>query len=248
MVELLLASFVFTVIAGAVFSILLSSQIRYQNESGLTSVFQQANIVMDQITRDIHAAGYPPKSSFTSDTITAYPNYFAVAFPWSPSYPATPCAVGATCTSPSDYDLSLEVDLRDTKNVQWIRYTLDGTTLKRGMAQKVQGSDPVSAIPLDSMSPYLENVMNNPSSDQMQEIQARHPGMFPGGQAVPVFSYDTVNGAPVNQPSDIHEVTIRLIVMSNRLDPQTGKILVNQSGEVRLLTVTGQAVQFNPNQ
>jgi prepilin-type N-terminal cleavage/methylation domain-containing protein len=221
LIELLIAALIFTIVAGGVFSVLMSSQLRYQSDSGLTTAFQQANLVMDQITRDIHSAGYPPSSSFNSTVTQNSSNWylFAVAFPWSPNYPGTVCTVG-TCVAPGDDDLILEEDLGNGNGVQWIRYKLDGTTLKRGVTKKAAG-DPGSApdLALTAMLPYLENVVN------------------PSG--TPIFQYfDHAGGSAVN-PSNIYEVNVRLIVQSATTDPQTGKR--------RTITVTGQAVRFNSN-
>jgi prepilin-type N-terminal cleavage/methylation domain-containing protein len=215
MIELLFATVIFTVIAGTVFSLLLSSQWRYQNESSLTEAFQQANLVIDQIARDIHSAGYPPASSFSS---TAASQYFAVAFPWSPSYPGTPCNLGA-CTTPGDTELILEEDVGNGTGVQWIRYSLNGTTLQRGSMTKAAG-DPLNQSWTNNMTPYLENVVN-PSS-------------------VPIFRYLDSSGNLATQLASIREVNICLMVQSAKPDPQTG--------QSRTITLTGQAVRFNPNQ
>jgi type II secretory pathway component PulJ len=225
LIELLMAALIFTVVAGGIFSVLLSSQMRYQSDSGLTSLFQQANLVMDQITRDIHSAGYPPSSSFNL-TVTQNAsnwNVFAVAFPWSPNYPFGTCTLGAMCTSPADNDLLLEV--YTDNQVQWVRYTLDGTTLKRGMTPKAANTDPlsVSALAPSNMLPYLENVVNQTQSTPRS-----------------VFTYFDNNGVGPSSPSNIFEVNICLIVQSPKPDPQTG--------QPRAITVTGQAMRFNPNQ
>jgi hypothetical protein len=203
------------------FSVLLSSQLRYQSDSGLTTVFQQANLVMDQITRDIHSAGYPPVGLFDPSTVFNHPEYYAVAFPWSPNYPYTRCTVNATCTSPSGNDLLLEAEV-DGNTVQWIRYTLDGTTLKRGTAPKVANpADPLAqnSLLVANMLPYLENVVN--PSDR------------------PIFAYSPDPGRYLNYPADIFEVKVCLIVQAPKPDPQTGLR--------RTITVTGQAVRLNPN-
>lgn len=218
MIEMLFTAFLFTVIAGTVFSLLLTSQKRYQSESDLTTAFQQANVAIDQITRDVHSAGYPPASSFTAATASGSPQLMAVPFAWSPNYPNTPCNLGA-CTTPGDNDLVLEADLGDGKGVQSIRYSLAGTTLMRGVVPKVGWKDPLSYIGSDQMTPYLENVIN-PST-------------------VPIFKYFDAQGGPAAQPANIQEVRICLIVQSARPDPQTGQL--------RSITLTGQAVRFNPN-
>ena len=64
LVELLVATVLFTIVAGSVFSLLMSAQLRYRGESDVTTAFQQANVAIDQITRDVHSAGYPPANSF----------------------------------------------------------------------------------------------------------------------------------------------------------------------------------------
>jgi Tfp pilus assembly protein PilW len=222
LVELLVATVLFTIIAGSVFSLLLSAQLRYRGESDVTTAFQQANVAIDQITRDVHSAGYPPASSFAAGVVAANPQVVAVPFSWSTGYPNTPCAVGSSgCGSvPGPYDLILETDLG--KGVQWIRYSLDGTTLKRGVIPKAKFTDPVSSTSgSDVLVTYLENVQN-------------------GNQGVPIFSYaGNPDSSGTLLSSDIQKVDIKLIVQSANPDPQTQ--------QYRTITLTGQAICFNPN-
>jgi len=103
--------------------------------------------------------------------------------------------------------------------VQWIRYSLVGTTLMRGVAPKARFQDPVAAT--SSMVPYLDNVMN-------------------GSNSLPMFSYVFDSGTLTQTPSDIRQVNVSLIVQSLQPDPQTKQF--------RTITLTGQAVRFNPNQ
>jgi type II secretory pathway pseudopilin PulG len=222
MIELLFAAFIFTVIAGTVFSLLLSSQVRYQADSSLTAAFQQANVAIDQITRDIHSAGYPPASSLMVATANSDPSRFAVPFAWSPGYPGTTCTLPTSCTIPGDYDLILEADVGNNQGVQWIRYSLNGTTLMRGMTRKRPFADPVAST-AGALVPYLDNVMN-------------------GNNSVKIFDYTMDPSLPPSAPFDpstIREVNIRLIVQSSQADPQTGQF--------RSVTLTGQAVRFNPS-
>jgi hypothetical protein len=88
------------------------------------------------------------------------------------------------------------------------------------MTPKVRGVDPVSWTQ-NLLVPYLENVMNG---------------------SLPVFLYmfDQSTPPPPPQPSFIRGVNVTLIVQSVQPDPQTG--------QYRTITVTGQAVRFNPNQ
>jgi type II secretory pathway pseudopilin PulG len=222
LVELLVATVLFTIIAGSVFSLLMSAQLRYRGESDVTTAFQQANVAIDQITRDVHSAGYPPANSFAAGVLQGNPGLMAVPFSWSPGYPNTPCTVGSGCGAvPGDYDLILETDLGDGNAVQWIRYSLDGTTLKRGLKKKGFG-DPVSSTSgTDVLVPYLDHVLN-------------------GSQGVAIFKYtgDNTSG-PLLLSSEIQRVDIKLIVQSAEPDPQTQQF--------RTITLTGQAVRFNPN-
>lgn len=218
LVELLVATILFTVIAGTVFSLLLSAQLRYRGESDVTTAFQQANVAIDQITRDVHSAGYPPSGSFATGVVDANPQLAALPFSWSPGYPNTPCTVGGSCAFPGDYDLILEADTGDGNGVQWIRYSLQGTTLMRGVVKKQAFQDPVASTD-GFLLPYLENVQNGP-----------------GYKSLPIFSYGPT---PLSQPSNIREVNVMLIVQSAKADPQTGQF--------RTITLTGQAVCFNPN-
>jgi type II secretory pathway pseudopilin PulG len=236
LIELMIATLLFTLIMGVVFTLLGVSMQRYQVEKDYLNAFQQANVAMDQITRDVHSAGYPPANSFMTPVAAANPTKVATPFAWMPNYPATPCTVGV-CTSPGSYDLITESDPGNGNGVQWIRYSLAGTTLMRGVVSKTN-IDPITAT-APTMVPYLENVMNNPTAAQMAALQASYPGMFPGNAAVPVFTY-TYDGGTASQPPNIRQVNITLIVEDPRPDPQTQKL--------RFVTLTGQATRINPNQ
>ena len=217
LVELLVGTILFTIVTGIAFSLLMSAQLRYQGESTVTEAFQQANVALDQIVRDVHSAGYPPMSSLSAAVATSNPDWYALPFAWTPNYPTTPCTVGGTCTVPGEYDLIVEADLGNGQGVQWIRYSLVGTTLMRAMKQKVKFQDPVSYTN-SYLAPYLENVMNG---------------------SLPIFSYNYDAGAS-QQPSNIREVNVSLVVRSLQPDPQTH--------QYRTITLNGQAMRFNPNQ
>jgi type II secretory pathway pseudopilin PulG len=226
LVELLVATVLFTIIAGTIFSLLFGAQLRYSSESGLTTAFQQANVAIDQITRDVHSAGYPPPSSFAPGVALNNPKLVALPFSWSPGYtnvPPIPCTVNVTCGAvPGPYDLILETDTGDGNGVQWISYSLQGTTLMRGVTQKQAFADPVATSSAAGMLPYLDNVMNGPAN-----------------KSLPIFRYgfDCITPIPASFPSNICKVNILLIVQSARPDPQTGQF--------RTITLTGQAALFN---
>ncbi len=87
----------------------------------------------------------------------------------------------------------------------------------RGVTLKDPTKDPMSYTN-DALAPYLDNVINQ----------------------VPVFSYTFDTPTTLNQPSNIREVNITLIVQSAQPDPQTQQF--------RTITLTGQGIRFNPNQ
>jgi type II secretory pathway pseudopilin PulG len=237
LIELMIATLLFTTIAGITFALLGVSLQRYKGEKDYLNSFQQANVAMDEIARDIHTAGYPPANSFTTVTAAGNPTKVATPFAWMPAYPVTACTVGATCTSPTGFDLITEADLGTGNGVQWVRYSLQGTTLMRGVANKA-GVDPVGAT-AGALIPYLENVMNNASAAQMATLKAGNPQLFPGNAAVPIFTY-TYDAGTAIQPPNIREVNVTLIVQSQRPDPNTKKY--------RVVVLTGQAIRINPNQ
>lgn len=237
LIELMIATLLFTTIAGITFALLGVSLQRYKGEKDYLNSFQQANVAMDQIARDVHSAGYPPASSFTVAAAAANPTRVATPFAWMPAYPGVPCTIGATCVLPTGFDLITEGDVGDGNGVEWVRYSLVGTTLMRGVWPK-NGIDPVTPTGR-ALVPYLENVMNNANAAQMAALKASNPQLFPGNVAVPIFTYTPDTGTAF-QPPNIREVNITLIVRSARPDPNTNRY--------RVVVLTGQAARINPNQ
>jgi type II secretory pathway pseudopilin PulG len=218
--ELLVATVLFTIISGSVFSLLSSSQLTYQGESTVAAAFQQANVAIDQIVRDVHSAGYPPASSFNAAVArdAAQAAKIALPFAWSPNYPANPCTANVSCVIPGQYDLILEADTGG--GVRWIRYSLQGTTLMRASTPKVAFRDPVVSTD-GELLPYLDNVLNQT-------------------QGAAIFSYRMDDDSLTGPVTNMRKVDINLIVQSAQKDRQTNQF--------RTITVTGQAVRVNPSQ
>jgi prepilin-type N-terminal cleavage/methylation domain-containing protein len=247
--ELLVSSVVFLLLAGAAFSLLATSSQRFKTDSQVLTSFQEARLGIDQITRDIADGGFPPHNHFSS-AVTPVTSYAASPFAWSPGYPV-PCTVGGTCvTSPTGFDLIIETDY-DGTGVKWIRYQLPAgtTTLLRAVVPK-NGGDPDPATNGANLLPFIQNVMNNASGAQIAAIQAVYPAVFPGGNPVPVFTYNNfdpptsalVGGCSsiANTPCNIRDVDIVLIVQSFDRDAKTSKL--------RLVQLHGLAHRLNPNQ
>jgi prepilin-type N-terminal cleavage/methylation domain-containing protein len=260
LLELMVATAIFLVICAAMFSLLQLSQQRYSSESQLSGSFGEARLGIDQIIRDINIAGYPAPSLFSNPSSSAA--YAISPFAWEPNYNSgslsAACQVGSTCTSPGPFDLIIETNFAGPSTtppppaiVNWIRYLLSGTTLLRGVAPKTAGGDPLSAIPPASMTPLVENVVNNAPSLSpalAAQITAQHPTMFATG-SVPLFQYScaTPSGSQpcasaaasgYNQPQNIGDIDVTLIVKTPQGDTQTQSL--------QIMELTGRGHQSNP--
>ena len=256
LVELLMAMAIFVLICGAMFGLLQLSQQKYNSESQMSGTFQEARLAMDQIVRDVDESGYPPLSFFSS--VPSDPSLYALTHvAWSGySVPNASCQIGTagggTCGTPGDYDVILESAIGGGagNSVFWIRYQLIGTTLFRGAVQKTAGADPVAATSAAGvMTPFLNNVMNNPSGAQLAAIKTDYPNMFRTSAPVPIFQYmcDTPTGpvacpyasANLSSPPYIRDVDVTLIVASPQLDAQTHRW--------KLVELNGRGHRMNPS-
>jgi prepilin-type N-terminal cleavage/methylation domain-containing protein len=272
LIELLVALGIFLVITGAAFTLLSSSQQRYQTESQVLASFQEARLGLDQMVRDINDAGFPPPSFFSAG---APANSAISPFAWSAGagYPGGPCQIGTagggTCTtgtagisSPGDFDLIIETnptpqDPSCAPNcaVQWIRYQLQGTNLMRGMVPK-PAPDPDAATSA-GLAPFVQNVVNNVCPPQIPQCQAAYPGIF-GAGPVPIFSY-TCDTPSVSQslplptapcllpptPSDNSPANIRDVAITLIV---AAPLPDAKTGQARLVMLNGRGRRINPNQ
>jgi len=247
-VELMLSLTLFIIISGAALSLLSMTQKRFQTEGQVLSSFQEGRLALDMIVRDVNDSGYPAANQFSA-VAPVVTSYAVTPVAWSP-VSVNPCGV-SVCTSPGNFDLILEEANNGTNIVQWIHYQLVGTTLWRGTAIKGVGTDPLAATTAAGvMFPYATNVMNNTSAAQITAINAAYPGTFPGGAPVPVFTYycDVPNSTPAlctgaganNLATNIREVEITLIVLTQQPDMQTRRL--------RVVTLNGRGHRVNPKQ
>ena len=254
LIELLTALGIFLLVCGAAFTLLGTSQQRYQTDTQVLNSFQEARLGLDQIVRDVNDSGYPPPS-FNDGVHT---NFTDSPFAWSTGYPTnanptgTPCTIGGNCITPGDFDLIIETKINSQDpGVSWVRYQLQGTTLVRGTAPKTWNQDPDTyTTNIGQFAPFVQNVVNNAPTAQMI---AAYPGMFPGGNPVPIFSYtcDTPTApqtappacpaaGPDNSPRNIRDVVVTLIVAAPLPDAT--------SGQPRLVQLSGRGRRVNPNQ
>jgi len=249
LIELLVSLGIFLLVIGAAFTLLGSSQARYQTESQVLTSFQEARLGLDQIVRDVNDAGYPPPSYLGTD-----PTRFTITpFAWSPGYAGSiSCVIGTggggTCVTPGDFDLIIETNPNPQDPtcapspcpVQWIRYQLQTPpavqvpTLMRGAVYKSVSNPDAATTAAGALAPFVQNVVNSP--------------------AQPIFSYTcdtlaTPQSAPLpcpiaapadNFPANIRDVMINLIVATPQLDATTG--------QPRVVELRGRGRRINPNQ
>ncbi len=274
LVELLVALGIFLVITGAAFTLLGTSQKRYQTESQVLTSFQEARLGLDQIVRDVNDAGYPPRTFFVSGSPQ---NSASSPFAWSPSYPTTSCQIatggGGNCTTatagdtaPGDFDLIIEtnpnpLDPSCTPNcpVQWIRYQLQNTTplptLMRGVRNKFTGGDPDTST-AGALVPFVQNIVNtqvvqNVTNPLVAQYQAAYPAIFPGGAPVPIFSYTCDNSFPPPQTvlclgagTDNSPANIRDVMITLIV---AAPLPDATTGRPRLVMLNGRGRRINPN-
>jgi prepilin-type N-terminal cleavage/methylation domain-containing protein len=272
LVELLVALGIFLVITGAAFTLLGTSQKRYQTESQVLTSFQEARLGLDQIVRDVNDAGYPPPTFFVSGSPQ---NSASSPFAWSQGsgYPNTSCQIatggGGNCntatagdTAPGDFDLIIETNPNPqdpTSTVSWIRYQLQNTTplptLMRGVIGKGGDPDTTSA---GVLVPFVQNIVNtqvvqNVTNPLVAQYQAAYPGIFPGGAPVPIFSYACDNSLPPPQTvacpaaagTDNSPANIRDVIITLIVAAPLPDATTSQP---RLVMLNGRGRRINPNQ
>jgi hypothetical protein len=98
------------------------------------------------------------------------------------------------------------------------------------------------------MVPFIVNVMNNPPADQLAELIASYPTVYPGGNPVPIFQYacDSAGGpvpcstaVPAGLSTQIRDVDVTLIVRTTQRDLQTQKW--------KLVELNGRGHRSNPD-
>ena len=264
LIETMVALAVFMVICGAIFKLLNTSQQRYHTESQVLDSLQDARLGMDQIVRDASDAGYPPYINFgvlPAGCLAANipcSGYVNSPVAWSPGYAVlNPCQIGTagggTCVTPGDFDVIFEEEPDNSGNViQWIRYTLQGTTLFRGAVTKQNGSAVanIGIAVANTMYPYVYNVVNNDTAANIATYRAAYPTMFPAGNPVPIFQFYCPNPAanpPTilcqnaganNLPSKVVDVEITLIVNTPQRD--------SQNNALHLVELNGRGHVINP--
>lgn len=202
-VELMIALFIMTLVIGALFSQMIQGQQYSAAERTKLDLFQEAREFMDQMSRDMRAAGYPNTRNFASDTLhQANPNE----------------SVGLVKLDKGE--LWFESAINGDQTVYQIHYRLDPNCapnppcLVRSQAPKNSGNPDDTSLQAEHDQTEVQNVY------------------LPNGvDADPIFSaYNAVDGSAVSLPitfsdaniANINTIMVRLTVQSPVPD-KTGK-------------------------
>ena len=172
--EAMVAILLMTVIAGAVFQQIDYAQQRANAEQNKLDIFQETRDFMDQMTRDLHQAGYPNLHNFAPGQLTNGAN---------------DSRTGVGLVNINYNELWFEGDVDGTGVVSSVQYHLDTTgngcpCLRRSQIPKVNGN-PYTGQSAAAFQTEVQNVLN-------------------GTSASPIFyAYDTYNN-PVTLPVDFN--------------------------------------------
>ncbi len=133
LVELMIVLLVLMIVMGAIFQLINTATKRSSTEQAKLDMFQEAREFMDQMSRDLRAAGYPSPRNVAQSLLTA-----------TPTENDTHAAAGLVMVA--DGELWFEADVEGNGTVSVVHYWLDTGTggncpcLKRSQLPKVAGN------------------------------------------------------------------------------------------------------------
>ncbi len=211
LLELLTAVALLTIIMGAIFSQINNAQQHSSSEQVKMDLFQQSREFMDQMSRDLRAAGYPNQRNFSTD-------------PASPPQNSQLTAAGLVKLDKGELWFEGSIDGSGTVSV--IHYKLDSTDctplpcLRRSESLKL----PVVA-PADITT---EQANSNPVTEVQNVLQGSASDPLDGD---PIFQAFLKDGTSVTLPVDIMNnattianidtIAVKLTVQSPYPDPKT---------------------------
>jgi prepilin-type N-terminal cleavage/methylation domain-containing protein len=210
LIEMMVVIAVLTIIMGAIFAQIINSQARVSVEQAKLDLFQEAREFMDQMTRDLHNAGYPNTRNF---------GWSSAGYDIPDPAQQNPNAAAGLVKVDAG-DLWFEGDMIGDGNVYSVHYHLEpnGTNcpcLKRSWQRKIAG-DPLTGQPEDYQV-EVQNVLNGSANYTLTD----HPIFY-------AYDYtDTKN--PIALPVDsnstyiagISTIKVVLTVQAKVKDPTT---------------------------
>jgi len=188
LVELMMAIVVLLVVVGGIFSVIDVVNQRSYTEQAKLDMFQEAREFMDQMSRDLHQAGYPSPRHYVSGTVLDV----------SPVTNDKDNAVGIVKVASGD--LWFEGDVDGTGKVSVVRYHLDTSTdngcpcLRRSQLDKVNG-DPVTGQTSEVYQIQVTGVQNEDIFSVFARGTTGTPMTIPmnfNANAVDIASADTI--------------------------------------------------------
>lgn len=212
LIEFMIVILVLSIMMGAVFQQISLVQKRSGTEQNKLDMFQEAREFMDQMQRDLHAAGYPNQHNFGYSSSTPTNLYLTGTNDMHNAVGLVKIASG---------ELWFEGDTDGTGIVQSVRYYLDNTgnncpCLKRAQVAK-QNGDPLTGQGTAVFQTEVQNVQNMNAS---------------GTIITPVFTAFDISGNSITLPIDfdanaetiasVRTIRMRVIVQAKNPDLQTG--------------------------
>jgi len=218
LLELLIVCALLTIIMGAIFAQINQAQQNSAAEQMKLDLFQESREFMDQMSRDLRAAGYPNPHNFSGNPVGSlgdiepYSSQEAVGL--------VKIDVG-TLYFESSVDGCSSTASGNACNVSVIRYDLVTTgpgcpCLTRSQTPKAT-ADPVNGQS-DTQQTEVQNVLNGTTGDPI--FQAYYSDGTPV-TPLPMDMYGSCAGVPCL--ANVNSIAITLKVQSPYLDPKTGQ-------------------------
>lgn len=225
LIEVMVVLLITTILGGLIFSQIDTVNQRAHNEEQKLDLFQEARDFMDQMTRDLHQAGYPNMHNFAPNQLTSPSSCSTLSDPT-----ACDSHVAAGVVKIANDQLWFEGDVDGTGSVSSVQYQLitTGTNcpcLRRSQIAKISG-DPLTGQGTPVFYTEIQGVQNGTSSN-------------------PIFYAYRADNTQVTLPvdfdnnatdiSNINEIKVVITAQSKYIDAKTGvKPSVTMVSTVRL--------------
>ncbi len=225
LIEVMVVLLLVTLLGGLIFSQINTVNQRASNEEQKLDLFQESRDFMDQMTRDLHQAGYPNMHNFA-------PNQLASPSSCSTLSDPTACdsRVASGIVKIDKDQLWFEGDVDGTGTVSSVQYQLISTgtncpCLRRSQIAKISG-DPLTGQGTPVFYTEIQGVQNGTSSSPIfYAFRADNTAV-----ALPV---DFDNNA--TDIANINEIKVVITAQSKYIDVKTGvKPSVTMVSTVRL--------------
>jgi type II secretory pathway pseudopilin PulG len=212
MIEVMVVLLVTTIITGAVFSQIVHVQQRAASEQVKLDIFQESRDFMDQLSRDLHQAGYPSPKNLAAGQVTSVNSSIA--------------AVGLVKVDANE--LRFEGDVDGTGTVKSLVYQLVATgtncpCLRRSQIDKITG-DPLTGQGTPEWYTEVQNVQNGATPIFYAYTGGGNPVTLPLAiTGDPSTAANPTQATADNQTlASIDTIKIVLTTQAKYPDPQTG--------------------------